>query len=185
MKSLIAINIYTIVCGSFLIPLWGDFVTKIHGDVRTAGVAICIFSIIIGVLTIITADIERRLKQDRLFMIISAVIFCIGYFGYFFVHSPWQLYTVQAVLGIAGAIQCPAIYALYHRYMPISKSMLHWGIWNGIYNMSVGVAALSSAFIAHHYGFTAVFSVLFTISVIGLSLSVLVMHRVKRFERDV
>jgi predicted MFS family arabinose efflux permease len=179
MKTLIAINVFIIVSANFLVPLWGDFVRYIGGDIRVAGNAICIFSIVIGVVTCFAAKLESILKKDEWFLVASSVWMTLSFIGYFFVHHPWQLYIVQISLGLAGSFQCPAIYSLYHRYLPKDQSAFHWGIWNGFYNIAYGAGSLLGAYILQGFSFKAVFSVMFIVSLTGLILTILTAKKMR------
>lgn len=182
MLILIAMNVTIIISGSFLTPLWADFVTKIGGNLQTAGNAIGIFSIVIGVSTCLAAKLENRINQDELFLVAAQVFMAIGYYAYFFIHHPWQLYLVQAWLGIGGAFQAPAIYSLYHRHMPTDKSNSNWGAWIGFYNIAVGIGSFVSAYIAHRFSYVGVFSGLAIVATFGIGLSGIIALRMKSFQ---
>jgi sugar phosphate permease len=180
MKILITINIFIILAAQFLIPLWGHFVQRIGGDVRTAGIAVCIFSIVTGLFTLLSGKIIHKTKNEEQVMIITSAIISICYLGYLFVNTPIELYIIQIILGLCGAFQCTSMYSLYNRYMPRTHSAYHWSIWNAFYFIGAGVAALSSAFIAHNFGFNWVFVVLFTISIIALILTIIAMPKINK-----
>ncbi len=166
--------------GGFLTPLWGNFVKQIGGDVRTAGIAICIFSIIIGICTILAARIENKYRIEKSALIFSAIIIALAYSGYLLVKTPFELYSVQLFLGIGCAIQTPALYKLYQDSMPAEKSTLGWGIWNGFFNIALGVAALCSSYIAHHLGLRGVFLVMLALACFSLFTSIWVVSRLQR-----
>lgn len=161
---LIAINFLIILAAGFMMPVWAEFVHKIHGNIQTAGNAICIFSIILGFFTWIAGKIENQLGHEELILAVSQGLFALSYLGYFWVHSPLDLYLVQIALGISGAIQVPALYALYERYIPKSESTFYWGIWAGTYNIAIGFGALISAYVVQHFGFNAMFGALFAVA---------------------
>lgn len=171
MKSLILLNVIIIVAGNFLTPLWAEFAHRIHGDITTAGNAIALFSIVIGVLTCVMGKIENHFKHDEWFLVVSQLMFVLGYLCFFFIHFPWQLYLAQAWLGLAGALQSPALYSLYQRHMPKEKATTAWGIWNGFFNIALGLGALISAYLAKLYGFNGVFSGLTIVALLGLLLA--------------
>ena len=174
MKSLILLNIIIILAGNFLTPLWASFVHKIGGDLRTAGNAICIFSIIIGIFTCVMGKIENELKKNEFFLVVSQAMFVIGYLYFFLIQSPWQLYLAQAWLGFAGAIQSPALYSLYQRHMPKEQSTTAWGVWNGAFNIALGLGSLISAYIASYAGFQGVFATFSFIAFLGLILAIII-----------
>ncbi|HEV2613804.1 MAG TPA: MFS transporter [Gammaproteobacteria bacterium] len=164
--ALIFINFLIILAAGFMMPVWAEFVHKIHGDIRTAGNAICIFSIILGFFTWIAGKIENQIGHEEFILALSQALFAISYLGYFWVKSPVDLYLVQIALGISGAIQVPALYALYERYIPKSQSTFYWGMWAGTYNIAIGVGALISAYTVHHFGFNTMFGLLFSVSLL-------------------
>ncbi len=175
--AFIFINVLVIIAAGFMIPLWSDFVTHIGGDVRTAGKAILLFSMVIGLVTCLAGVIESKFKHDRFYMIAAQAVMCLGYAGYFFVHNPQQLYMVQIILGVGGAFQSPVLCALYQQVIPKEKSSQYWGVWNGFYQIAMGIGALSSAYIVHHYSYTPMFSAMLAIGVFCLVLVIWVMQR--------
>ncbi|PHQ78717.1 MAG: hypothetical protein COB66_08295, partial [Coxiella sp. (in: Bacteria)] len=94
-----------------------------------------------------------------------------------YVHHPYQLYIVQIVLGIGGAFQSPVLCSLYQRSIPAHKSSHYWGIWNGLYQMAIGVGALAGAYIVHHAGYKMMFEAMLSVSLACLVLVVFVMQR--------
>lgn len=172
----ILINVMIIMNAGFMMPLWSDFVKHIGGDIRTAGKAVLIFSIIIGGMTCIAGAIESRVQRDRFFMIVSQAVMCVGYLGYFFVNHPYQLYIVQIILGVGGAFQSPVICSLYQRCIPQDKSSHYWGIWNGLYQAGIGFGALAGAYIVHHAGYRDMFGAMLGVSLICLGFVVFVMQ---------
>lgn len=178
--ALIVINFLIILAAGFMTPVWADFVKRIGGDVRTAGNAICIFSIVIGFCTWIAAKIENHFQKHEAVMIISQALFVLSYLGYFFVHSPYELYAVQVFLGLAGAIQVPALYAIYERYIPRGQSTFYWGVFAGTYNIALGLGALLSAYTVHRFNFTFMLFTLALCSAICLGFIIMVMRKIKQ-----
>ncbi|PIQ44236.1 MAG: hypothetical protein COW05_00470, partial [Gammaproteobacteria bacterium CG12_big_fil_rev_8_21_14_0_65_46_12] len=50
---------------------------------------------------------------------------------------------------------------------PKNKTTTAWGIWNGFYNIALGLGALISAYLAHGFGFSGVFIALFFTACLG------------------
>lgn len=165
---LIFINFLIILASGFMMPVWAEFVGKIGGDIRTAGKAICIFSIIIGTLTCVFAKLEGLIRKDKLFLMASQLIMLGAYSGYLLVHQAASLYLVQILLGFGGALQSPALYSLYHQVIQEKNTTFYWGIWNGFYNIAIGLGSLISAYLVAHFGFNAMFYGLIFINFICL-----------------
>lgn len=157
---LILINFLIIFASGFIMPVWAEFVKNIHGDLRTAGNAICLFSVILGLFTWIAAKVENHLNRNQLILIISQALFILSYASYLWVEHPWQLYIVQICLGLSGAIQAPALFALYESVIPNQQTTFYWGIWAGSYNVAMGISALIGAYTVHHFGFRSMFELM-------------------------
>lgn len=179
-NMLILINVMIIANGAFMTPLWSDFVLKIGGNIQTAGQAVLIFSMVIGIFTWVTGRIEHHYQNDEWFMCFSALIVFLSYLGYFFVHHPWQLYLVEIGLGIGGAFQSPVICALYQRHFTQDQSSYFWAIWNGCYNIGIGIGAMLGAFLVAHYSYTIMFVILAATSFVCFVLNILLMMKIKR-----
>lgn len=177
---LILINVIIIADGAFMTPLWSDFVLRIGGDIQTAGEAVLVFSMAIGIFMWVAGVIEHYYQNDEWFMCFSALIVFIAYLGYFFVHHPWQLYLVEIALGIGGAFQSPVICALYQRYFTQEQSSFFWAIWNGFYNIGMGIGAMLAAFLVAHYSYNLMFTVLGATAGINLLINIWLMMRIKK-----
>lgn len=179
MLPLLIINVVIVVSSGVLTPIWATYVHFIHGDLRTAGNAIAIFSIVIGVLTCFIGRFENRFNRDAFFLVLSQAMFVIGYVCFFFVREPWQLYLLQAWLGLSGSVQSPALYALYQRAIPENTETTAWGVWNGFYNIALGLGGFIGAYVAHSFGLYGVFTGMLLIAVLGLLLSFRIAFRIQ------
>lgn len=173
----IVLNTVIILNGAFMTPLWSNFVMQIGGDLRTAGKAVLLFSMVLGVVTCIAGNIQSRFNKDHFFMIASQCVVCLGYAGYFFVKNAMDLYIVQIVLGLGCAFQSPVLCALYQRYIPTNETNHYWGIWNGFYQIAVGVGALLGAYLVHRFGYQAMFLAMLVISLLCLALIVYIARK--------
>ena len=90
-------------------------------------------------------------------------------FGYLFVHTPTDLFLVQAGLGVALALSSPTwSAALYARYSPGEKKAGYaWGVAAGGERLTLAIAILLGGYIVNHYSFSALFLVMGTVQVIA------------------
>ena len=179
-NALIAINVMIIASAAFMTPLWSDFVLKIGGDLQTAGIAVSIFSVVIGVFMCIAGKIEHHYQNDEWFMCFSQLIVFLSYTAYLFVHHPWQLYLVQVGLGIGGAFQTPVICAIYQRYFTQKESAMFWAIWNGFFNIAIGSGALISSVLVAHFDYTIMFKSLSALAGICLIANIILMMHIRK-----
>ncbi len=179
-NALIAINVMIIASAAFMTPLWSNFVLQIGGNLQTAGIAVSIFSVVIGVFMCIAGRIEHHYQNDEWFMCFSQLIVFLSYTAYLWVHHPWQLYLVQVGLGIGGAFQTPVICAIYQRYFSQKESALFWSIWNGFFNIAIGAGALISSLLVAHFNYLIMFRSLSALAGICLLANILLMMHIRQ-----
>jgi len=75
---------------------------------------------------------------------------------------------VQILFGISMMIQTPVLDSFYTKYLERGKFASQWAVWEGIYFVIMGIAALIGAFFVKVFGFKNLFLVMFLLSLIGL-----------------
>ncbi|MBU0731756.1 MFS transporter [Patescibacteria group bacterium] len=157
LKVILGTNALVILAGALLTPIWAIYVEGIGGDILTAGFAYAIFLIVAGVVIVVFGKLEDKIKRKDLVVVVSYAIMGVGFFCYLLVKSPWQLFIVQAIIGLGEAIYIPALNALYDRFIEEKKAASQWGSWDGMIYIVAGVAAISGAVIADYLGFSMLF----------------------------
>lgn len=145
-------------CGEqMIVPLYGMFVDKIGGSILDAGVGFAIFSILTGVLTIVSSKIKWFEANLGLVVFLGFVIASIGDISYVLVSGPVGLFLVQATNGIAVGLLNPAWETLYTQNTDEGEEHSAWSLWGGGASISTGVASLIGALITTWLGFKAMF----------------------------
>lgn len=70
---------------------------------------------------------EDHVKRKEKLFVLSMLIISIGMFGYTLVSNKFELFAVQAILGLGGAICAPTYDVLYTRFLDGGKSASEWG----------------------------------------------------------
>lgn len=138
-------------------PLYGMFVSKIGGSILDAGVGYAIFSIITGLLIIISSKIKWFSNNLELVVFLGFSIATIGDFSYFFVTNSVGLFIVQATNGISVGLLNPAWETLYTKDTEVGEEHKSWSFWGGGVNISTGISALIGATITTLFGFKSMF----------------------------
>lgn len=154
-------------------PIYAIFVNNIGGDVLAAGTAWSIFMFVSGAGIFLMGGVQDRYKSDKNFILLGYSLTSLGFVGYYFVSNVIQLFLVQAVLGVATMIVVPARDSFYTRYLEKRNFASQWAVWEGIWYIVTGAAALSGAFIAKMFGFKVLFLSMFALSLAGLAVTVL------------
>ena len=145
-------------CGEQMItPLYGMFVGKIGGDFMDAGIGYAIFSILTGLLIILSSKIKWFYNNLELVVFLGFTISTFGDFGYILVHNHIGLFLVQATNGISVGLLNPAWETLYTVDTKEGEEHESWSLWGGGVNISTGIAALVGAGITTLFGFSAMF----------------------------
>lgn len=179
-NMLIFINVLIIMASAFMMPLWSSFVTEIGGDLETAGLAICLFSMMVGLLMCLAGKIEHYYQNDEWFMWSSQLIVTLSYTGYLWVAHPWQLYLLQVALALGISFQTPVICAIYQRYFKQEQSALFWAVWNGFFYVATGLGALISATLVKHFNYKLMFFCLSILSTACLIITFYLMMHIKK-----
>jgi MFS family permease len=148
-------------------PIYAIFVEQIGGDILDAGITFAVYSIGIGVFAWIVSRLEDRIKYQPAFLLIGYAIRALGIAGYLFVHSPMQLFLVQAIVAIGIALNSPVYDALFSKNLDRSRAASEWGDWEAMHYITTGVAAIVGAWIADSFGFRALLITMFVVALMS------------------
>ena len=148
-------------------PIYAIFVEQIGGDILDAGITFAVYSVGIGVFAWLVSRLEDRIKYQPTFLLIGYTIRALGIAGYLFVHSPTQLFLVQAVLAIGIALNSPVYDALFSRNIDQNKSARQWGDWEAMQYITTGISAIVGAWIADYFGFRALLITMFVVALLS------------------
>jgi MFS family permease len=90
-------------------------------------------------------------------MVVGYALNALFTFSYLFVSSPFQLFLVQAGLGIAEAIGTPAWDSLYANNLHEEMDSYAWGLSTGQSQIVTGIAFGIGGLITHFISFEALF----------------------------
>ena len=153
---------------AFTAPLWTHFVEHLGGDVRGAGEAIFLYSIIFAIVGAFWSLLYERLPKKYYIYPLSLIFTALGFFCYSLISSIYELYVLQIYLGLVGSIQPVAFARIYENNFDNIRSVLPWGIYEASWLVVVGVGSLASAHLVYHYGFNVMFYCMTAISLLAV-----------------
>lgn len=176
-RILLLSDALSILSVGFIGPIYALFVEKIGGNILEAGTSYAIFMVTAGVVVLLLAVVEDRVKTQKSFIIAGYGIGVIGTVGYLFVNSSITLFLVQALLGLAMALKGPAYDGLFSR-VDMKHVTLAWGEWEAMDYFTLGASAFFGSVIAQYFGFTALLWCMSGAAVLSflISLSLLYLH---------
>lgn len=159
-----AFNVFAV---SLFGPFFAVFVKGIGGSAFVAGSAYSVYAIAAGGLMLAASRFEESRERMDLLLVLGYGLATAAFIGYVFVETPLQLAAVQALLGIATAVQSPAFDELYSKNLDAGHEALQWGIWESMYWIVTGSAALVGGFIVEAYGFSMLFTLMAGLSLLA------------------
>jgi MFS family permease len=143
-------------------PILSVFITDQipGGTVEVAGLASTIYFLVKSFLQIPVARyIDKRKGENDDFntMILGSLIITLSAFLYIFVKTPAQLYLVQALYGVGGALSYPSWLALFTRHVDKNEEGLEWSLYYTTTDLGAALAAGLGGFIAASFGYSYVF----------------------------
>lgn len=143
-------------------PILSVFITDQipGGTVEVAGLASTIYFLVKSFLQIPVARyIDKRKGENDDFntMILGSLVITLSAFLYIFVKTPAQLYLVQALYGIGGALSYPSWLALFTRHVDKNEEGLEWSLYYTTTDLGAALAAGLGGFIAASFGYGYVF----------------------------
>lgn len=170
LKILLAINLIFVFGASLLGPLYAVFIGKIGGNILTIGWAFSVYMITVGLVAFFSGKLGDIIKEKEYLLAIGFLIRGIGFFLYIFIGTIFHLLLLQFLLGIGEAIANPAFKAIYSLHLGRGRESSQWGIWDMSYSMIVGLAAIVGALIVNFFGFTILFYIMSSLSVLAFIL---------------
>ena len=172
LRVLLTTNGLVLLAPVMLGPIYAIYVERIGGDLLDAGFTAAIFSLSAGLTCLASGYLSDEYKNPRLIVILGSLIMSLGFLGYLWVDSIWQLFLVQAIVGLGEAIYYPPYDALYSSHLNGFKKATGWAAWESMSYFITAFGAFIGALIVNRFGFDLLFilmSILCTSSAIILT----------------
>lgn len=139
-------------------PLYAVFVEDIGGTILTTSIAWSIFLITLGVFGFIVSKyIDRFSIKQTTF--ITSILHGLLILSYAFVTQVWQLYMLQFLIGVVGAINFPVWDAWFTNMQKGEKRGGSFSLMHATNNIGRGFASLGGGLIVFYVGFKMLFIV--------------------------
>lgn len=148
-------------------PLFAVFAEKVGGDILDITWAWATYLVVTGLLYILVGRLLNKKEYKTKVMVAGYLLNAVFTFGYLLVQNPFQLFLVQAGLGISEAIGTPAWNALYANNLNDEMDAYAWGLSTGQSQIVTGIAFGIGGLITHFVSFEALFITMGIIQVIA------------------
>jgi len=140
------------------------------GSVVSAGLAISIFWVLKSILQLPLSKYVDSRKKKLKFLLLGTFIIIIVPFMYAFSQSVTQIYLAQAVYACGAALAYPTWMSLFITHVDKKHKGFEWSIWSTGVGLGTGIAAFIGAKIADLFGFSNLFFIVGSISILGFIL---------------
>lgn len=160
-------------------PIFAIFIVDFikGGDAAVAGVAAAIYLVVKSIMQIPAASVIDKIrgeKDDFWILFVGSLLGAIVPIFYLFIHTPLQLYLVQALYGLVIAFTFPSYMAIYTRHIDKEKEATSWGMYFTLNDFSAAVAASVGGVAAEVIGFQPLILGVVFFSILGVLLIFLI-----------
>mgnify|MGYP005853312083 FL=1 len=166
-------------------PILAVFISEqvVGGGVELAGMAATVYFVVKSVVQIPVArwnDKRRGERDDYWVMIIGSLLIALSAFLYIGVRYPWQVYAVQIVGGLGGALSYPSWLAIFTRHIDKQSEVLEWSLYYTATDLGAALTAGLGGYIAASFGYSLLFGVVGVSSLLGTAFLAGVAQEMKR-----
>ncbi|MFZ5365237.1 MAG: MFS transporter [Patescibacteria group bacterium] len=153
-------------------PIFALFIENfiVGGNASVAGIAAGIYLFTKSVFQVPIANLIDRIrgeKDDYWLMFIFTIMIAIIPLLYLIIDTPFQLYSVQFLLGCFTAFTFPTYMALFTRHIDKAKEGTEWGVYFTLTDLTSAALATIGGYIATASGFPTLIVTVVVISLLG------------------
>lgn len=144
-------------------PVLAVFITQqiAGGDIAVVGYAAGVYWILKSILQIPVGkylDKKEGEEDDFWALFLGHFLMGVGALLYLSVHTPFQLYLLQILLAVGGALVVPAWYGMFLRHVDKRREGYEWSINSSLsFGLGAGGAGAIGGILAKTYGFQVIF----------------------------
>lgn len=157
LRLLLFASVFGNLSSALLGPIYALFVLNIGENILVASISSAVYTIVFALLTTFMGRLgDTRFNKEKM-VFVGYLILTIGDLLFIFVQKATDLYLLQALMGIGGAIVAPAWEALYSLALDKGKESREWSYWNASIGVAASFGAVTGGLIVSYYGFKILF----------------------------
>ena len=169
-------------------PIFAIFsaTTLAGGTIFKAALGSTVFLLVKSILQIpISKAIDKNHGEidDYWTAVIGTYIIALVPFLYFVINSIPQLYIVQVIYGIGGALAFPGWIAMYTRHLDHGHEGFEWSLYNTTISVAVAITAAIGGYLVQDYGFRSIFLLVGSLGLVGATILLLNKKKIIRHPR--
>lgn len=158
LRVILTTNIFVLIASAMLGPIYAVYVDGIGGDILDAGVAAALFAVAAGVTSLVSGRFADKVKRKHVLVGAGYLLTGVGFLGYIFVDSVWQLFAVQVFIGLVQASYEPVFDGLYTKFIGnVKRASSRWSLWEAGNYFSIAIGSVAGAAIVAYTNFATMF----------------------------
>ncbi|OGY58641.1 MAG: hypothetical protein A3H06_01205 [Candidatus Colwellbacteria bacterium RIFCSPLOWO2_12_FULL_44_13] len=170
-RTLILSDVLIISSFGLFAPFFAIYIIEsVKGGLEVVGIAATVYLLVKSLGQLIIARVIDKIRgesDDFRTMVAGSFVVALIPLFYIFVMTPFQLYLVQALYGLAMAFVFPAWMAIFTRHINVNQEGTQWGIYFTTVDLSNAIAASVGGFLAASFGFTPIFVIVSILTFCG------------------
>jgi len=170
-----------------LAPIFAVFVIdKIDGSIEVIGIASAIYLITKSICEIPVGTFVDKAKDEKydLYTALAGTVLTASvYFMYMYITSVWQLYVLQSFMGLGAALAYPGWYSIFTRHIDKGKEAYEWSLYDVLLGVGMAATAALGGFLADKFGFSTLFFIIGSFTLLGAMFLLLIKGKVHRKQR--
>ncbi|HRN96266.1 MAG TPA: MFS transporter [Candidatus Levybacteria bacterium] len=173
---------------NFITPIFAVFAaTQVTGgSISIAATGFSVYLVIRVVSELIIGELADNYSNRRRMriIIIGTCLLTIGYIGFMFTTTVYQVYLFYAIKGIGMGIATPIKNMIFSTHLDKNRESSEWGMHDAAIFLGMALAAAVGGFIAEEYGFRIVFLIAAFINTLGIIPFVLMSPKVFQLKTE-
>lgn len=172
-RFLIISDIVIVGSAGLLAPIFALFIQDFivtEDTTAVAGVAAAIYLITKSLCQIPAASLVDKIpgeRDDYAILFLSSLVMGALPIAYLFIDQPWELYVVQAFIGMATAFSFPSFMAIFTRHIDRKKEGTEWGVYFTLTDLASAATAAIGGVLASTVGFRELIIALVIFNLLG------------------
>ncbi|MFA6132098.1 MAG: MFS transporter [Patescibacteria group bacterium] len=183
-RFLIISDVVFISAKGLLGPVFALFIENyiVGANAMVVGIAATVFLLSKSLLQVPFAHLMDKIKGERddfLIMFIGTFFSAIIPLAFLFIHTPFQLYVVEFLLGVGAAMAFPSFMAIFTRHISEERVGVEWGIYFMLTDLGSALAATIGGVLVMTMGFPTLIIGLTVVGIIGALLLLPIKRRLR------
>lgn len=170
---------------NLIAPVFAIYLTENinGGSIEVVGLAAMIYLIFKSIFEVpvgMWIDRTKSEKDDLYSALLGTILTGMVYALFPVITEVWQVYVLQAILGVSAALAFPGWYSIFTRHIDKKKEAFEWSLYDVMLGLGMAFTAAIGAFMANRFGFNTVFYIISIATILGAFCLFLIRNKIRQ-----